>query len=106
MTLSMHGFEIISASDGIEALTLLSECKPDIILSDIQMPRLDGYKLCKFVKKHPSTSQIPVILLSGKDGMFDKMRGKMSGCDGHIRKPFEANELLTQINKILGIPCA
>ena len=99
MTLSREGFEVISAADGVEALTLLGEREPDVILSDINMPRLGGYKLCKFVKRNDGTKHIPVILLSGKDGVFDKMRGRMSGCDGYITKPFESNDLLEKVRK-------
>ena len=65
------------------------------------MPRLDGYKLCKFVKRNQGTKHIPVILLSGKDGVFDKMRGKMSGCDGYITKPFESNDLLEKVRSFI-----
>ena len=101
MTLSREGFEVVSAADGIEALTLLAERVPSIILSDINMPRLDGYKLCKFVKRNQGTKHIPVILLSGKDGVFDKMRGKMSGCDGYITKPFESNDLLEKVRSFI-----
>ena len=103
MTLSREGFNVISACDGVEALTLLGETMPAIILSDINMPRLDGYKLCKFVKKHKNTKHIPVLMLSGKDGVFDKMRGKMSGCDGYIVKPFESNDLLAKVKKFTNV---
>jgi twitching motility two-component system response regulator PilG len=63
------------------------------------MPRLDGYKLCKFVKKHERTRSIPVIMLSGKDGVFDKLRGKMSGCNDFLSKPFDAAVLLQKIQQ-------
>ena len=97
MTLTREGFEVVSAADGVDALTLLADRAPDLILSDINMPRLDGYKLCKYVKRNQGTKHIPVILLSGKDGVFDKMRGKMSGCDGYVTKPFESSELLEKV---------
>ena len=103
MTLSRAGFEVVAAADGVEALTLLADRAPSIILSDINMPRLDGYKLCKFVKRNQGTKHIPVILLSGKDGVFDKMRGKMSGCDGYITKPFESNDLLEKVKSFTGV---
>ena len=102
MTLSLNGYEVVTADDGIAALNLLSEIKPDLIVSDINMPRLDGYKLCKFVKKHKDTRRIPVILLSGKDGVFDQVRGRMSGCNGYLTKPFDSTELLTHVQKHLG----
>lgn len=101
LTLTREGFEVITAVDGIEALNILSERLPDIILSDINMPKLNGYKLCKFVKKHERTQSIPVVMLSGKEGVFDKMRGKMNGCDDFITKPFESAELVAKVREIL-----
>ena len=102
MTLEREGFNVVQAQDGWEALVKMSECNPAMILSDINMPRLDGYKLCKFVKKHAKTKHIPVIMLSGKDGVFDKLRGRMSGCDGYLTKPFESNDLLEKIRSFVG----
>ncbi len=94
LALSKEGFEVISAEDGVEALSIIAQRLPDLILSDINMPKLGGYKLCKFVKKHDRTSHIPFIMLSGKDGVFDRMRGKMSGCNAFLTKPFESNDLV------------
>ena len=102
MTLEREGFNVVQAQDGVEALVKMSECNPVMILSDINMPRLDGYKLCKFVKKHAKTKHIPVIMLSGKDGVFDKLRGRMSGCDGYLTKPFESKDLLEKIRSFIG----
>ena len=102
MTLEREGFNVVQAQDGVEALVKMSECNPFMILSDINMPRLDGYKLCKFVKKHAKTKHIPVIMLSGKDGVFDKLRGRMSGCDGYLTKPFESKDLLAKIRSFIG----
>ena len=102
MTLEREGFDVVQAQDGVEALVKMSECNPAMILSDINMPRLDGYKLCKFVKKHAKTKHIPVIMLSGKDGVFDKLRGRMSGCDGYLTKPFESKDLLEKIRSFIG----
>ncbi len=101
LTLASDGFEVITASDGVEALNILAERLPDIILSDITMPKLNGYKLCKFVKKHERTKSIPVVMLSGNEGVFDKMRGKMSGCDDYICKPFESAELIKKVREHL-----
>ena len=103
MTLERHGFDVIAAADGVEALKVLSETLPDVILSDINMPRLGGYQLCKFVKKYDRTKHIPVIMLSGKDGVFDKMRGKMNGCNDYIVKPFESNDLLSKVRQHAGV---
>ncbi len=101
MTLSRNGFEVIAAKDGVDALKMLTQQRPDIILSDINMPRLGGYKLCRFVKKQPKTKSIPVLMLSGKDGVFDKMKGKMAGASGHITKPFESADLVHQVRQHL-----
>ena len=101
MTLSRNGFEVIAAKDGVDALKLLTQQRPDIILTDINMPRLGGYKLCRFVKKQPKTKSIPVLMLSGKDGVFDKMKGKMAGASGHITKPFESADLVHQVRQQL-----
>ena len=103
MTLEREGFEVITAADGLEALQLLSEHMPDIILSDVNMPRLDGYKLCRFVKKHDRTKHIPVVMLSGKDGVFDKLRGKMFGCGDYITKPFETADLVEKVRLHTGV---
>ena len=103
MTLSREGFEVITAADGLEALQILSEQIPDIILSDVNMPRLDGYKLCRFVKKHDRTKHIPVVMLSGKDGVFDKLRGKMFGCGDYITKPFESADLIEKVRLHTGV---
>ncbi len=103
LTLGANGFEVLTAADGIEALNILSDTLPDLILCDINMPRLGGYKLCKFVKKHERTQSIPVVMLSGKDGVFDKMRGKLNGCDDFISKPFESEELVAKIREHLEV---
>ena len=99
MTLTREGFEVITAGDGLEALELLAENMPDIILSDVNMPKLDGYKLCRFVRKHDRTKDIPVVMLSGKDGVFDKLRGKMYGCEDYITKPFESADLIDKVRR-------
>ena len=101
MTLSREGFEVVEAENGVEALNILANRHPDIILSDINMPKLNGYKLCKFVKKHERTMDIPVVMLSGKDGVFDKMRGKLNGCDDFISKPFESAALVAKVKEHL-----
>jgi twitching motility two-component system response regulator PilG len=97
MTLRSEGYEMQTAEDGIEAMKVLVESTPDLILLDINMPRMDGYKLCKLIKGHPDTSSIPVVMLSGKDGMFDKLRGKLVGCNDYISKPFETADLLKSV---------
>ena len=104
ITLREQGYEVITAADGIEALNILAESLPSLVLSDINMPRLGGYKLCKFIKKHKRTASIPVVMLSGKDGMVDKMRGKLCGVDGFIGKPFNADDLIKIVQQYLPAP--
>jgi twitching motility two-component system response regulator PilG len=107
MTLEKNGFTVASAPDGVLALKSIAELKPRLILLDITMPRLGGYQLCKLIKKHESTKHIPVIMLSGKDGMFDKVRGKFVGRDDYITKPFDPDVLVekvtTQLSEHYGI---
>lgn len=101
ITLAENGYEVVTAPDGVEALKLLAERLPDLILLDINMPRLSGYKLCNFFKKHERTANIPVIMLSGNDGVIDKMRGKIKGCDAFIGKPFATAELVAAVSQHL-----
>ena len=101
LTLERRGYRVISAFDGVAAIKELGTCRPDLILLDINMPRLDGYRLCKLIKKHEATQTIPVVMLSGKDGMFDKLRGRLVGCSDYITKPFEADSLTQKVAKYL-----
>lgn len=101
LTLERRGYRVISAFDGVAAIKELGTCRPDLILLDINMPRLDGYRLCKLIKKHEATQTIPVVMLSGKDGMFDKLRGRLVGCSDYITKPFEADALTHKVAKYL-----
>ena len=101
LTLERRGYRVISAYDGVAAIKELGNCRPDLILLDINMPRLDGYRLCKLIKKHEATQTIPVVMLSGKDGMFDKLRGRLVGCSDYITKPFEADALSHKVAKYL-----
>ncbi|MEO1526377.1 MAG: response regulator [Planctomycetota bacterium] len=99
MTLERVGYEVVTAADGVAALNLLAERLPVLILSDINMPRITGYKLCKLVKKHHRTNHIPVVMLSGKNGVFDKVRGQMVGCADYITKPFESHDLIDKVRR-------
>jgi twitching motility two-component system response regulator PilG len=99
MTLESRGYCVVVACDGVDGLAKMQEGVPDLILSDISMPRLDGYQFCKVVKSNKETKHIPVIMLSGNDGLFDKVRGKMAGSSNYITKPFEPNHLVKEIEK-------
>ncbi len=101
MTLEKRGFKVVSAFDGVAAIKEIAAHNPALILMDINMPRLDGYQLCKLVKKHETTRNIPVVMLSGKDGMFDRLRGRLVGCSGYITKPFVPEELVDAVDEYL-----
>lgn len=96
------GCEVVLAEDGFEAMSKIVENRPDIIFVDITMPRLDGYQSCMLIKKNPLYQSIPVIMLSSKDGLFDKARGRMVGSDDYLAKPFTVEGLLSIIrNRVL-----
>lgn len=99
MTLERVGYEVVTAADGVAALNLLADRRPVLILSDINMPRICGYKLCKLLKKHERTREIPVVMLSGKNGVFDRVRGQMVGCTDYINKPFASHDLIDKVRQ-------
>jgi CheY-like chemotaxis protein len=101
MTLESRGYTVVVACDGVDGLAKMQESVPDLILSDITMPRLDGYQFCKVIKSNKATKHIPVIMLSGNDGLFDKVRGRMAGSANYITKPFEPNNLVKEIEKFV-----
>ena len=103
MTLESRGYTVVVACDGVDGLAKMQEGLPDLILSDITMPRLDGYQFCKVVKSNKATKHIPVIMLSGNDGLFDKVRGRMAGSANYITKPFEPNNLVREIEKFVKV---
>jgi CheY-like chemotaxis protein len=88
------GHTVVSAIDGMDALAKINETIPDLILLDITMPRLDGYQVCKLIRGNELTKDIPIIMISGKDGFFDKVRGRMAGSSGYITKPFGPDTLM------------
>ena len=97
--LKKEGFEVITATDGFEALSLIADHQPDLILLDIMMPRLDGYQTCALIKHHKVFRHTPVVMLSSKDGLFDRARGRVVGSDNYITKPFTREELLSAIGQ-------
>jgi len=97
--LKKEGFDVITATDGFEALSMIADHQPDLILLDIMMPRLDGYQTCALIKHHRVFRHTPVIMLSSKDGLFDRARGRVVGSDNYITKPFTREELLTVIEQ-------
>ena len=96
--LKKEGCTVVTATDGFEALAKIADEKPDIIFVDIMMPRLDGYKTCALIKMNQEFKSTPVIMLSSKDGLFDKAKGKVVGAELYLTKPFTKEELLDAIN--------
>lgn len=97
--LSKVGCEVMTATDGFDALAKIAEGKPDIIFVDIMMPRLDGYQTCALIKNNAQFKSTPVIMLSSKDGLFDKAKGRIVGSDEYLTKPFSKEELLNSIRQ-------
>ncbi|EHQ51805.1 response regulator receiver protein [Ectothiorhodospira sp. PHS-1] len=97
--LKKHGCEVVTATDGFEALAKIAEHKPDIIFVDIMMPRLDGYQTCALIKHNRVFRQTPVIMLSSKDSIFDKARGRIVGSEQYLTKPFTRDDLLGAIRQ-------
>lgn len=95
--LQKEGCTVITAIDGFDALAKIADSKPDLIFVDIMMPRLDGYQTCALVKNNSEFKSTPVIMLSSKDGLFDKAKGRIVGSDQYLTKPFSKNELLGAI---------
>jgi two-component system alkaline phosphatase synthesis response regulator PhoP len=103
-SLGMEGYEVVTALDGEQALERVAEQKPDLIVLDIMMPKLDGYETCKVLKSREETKDIPVILLSAKGRNVDQKTGFEVGADDYITKPFSPRKLVERINAILGQP--
>lgn len=97
--LKKEGCEVITANDGFEALAKIADLKPSIIFVDIMMPRLDGYQTCALIKHNQMFRDTPVIMLSSKDGLFDRARGRIVGSQQYLTKPFTREELLGAIKR-------
>lgn len=95
--LKTAGCEVITAENGFEALPKINQYRPDIILIDIMMPKLNGYQTCILIKNNITFKKTPVIMLSSKDGLFDRARGRIAGCDQYLTKPFAREDLLSAI---------
>lgn len=93
------GCDVVTAPDGFDALAKIADMKPDIIFVDIMMPRLDGYQTCALIKNNSQFKSTPVIMLSSKDGLFDKAKGRIVGSDEYLTKPFGKEELLGAIRQ-------
>ena len=97
--LKQGGHEVMLAEDGFDALAKVSDYQPDLIFCDILMPRLDGYQTCAIIKRNPKFSGVPIVMLSSKDGVFDRARGRMVGAQDYLTKPFTKDQLLQAIQQ-------
>jgi twitching motility two-component system response regulator PilG len=97
--LKQAGCEVILAEDGFDALAKIADHRPDLIFVDIMMPRLDGYQTCSLIKKNTRFRDTPVIMLSSKDGLFDRARGRLVGSDEYLTKPFSKDALLAAVGR-------
>ena len=100
--LSTEGCEVFTAVDGFDALSKIADHQPDLIFVDIMMPRLDGYQTCSLIKHNKLFKDTPVVMLSSKDGLFDRARGRIVGSEQYLTKPFTKDELLGAIATQLG----
>lgn len=97
--LKQGGHEVILAEDGFDALAKINDSTPDVIFCDILMPRLDGYQTCAIIKRNEKFASTPVVMLSSKDGVFDKARGRMVGSEEYLTKPFTKDQLLQAVQQ-------
>jgi twitching motility two-component system response regulator PilG len=99
--LTREGYSVITAEDGYEALAKIADHHPQVVFVDIMMPRLDGYQVCALIKANPRFAATPVIMLSSRDGLFDRARGRIVGSDQYLTKPFTKDELLGAVRSHL-----
>ena len=95
--LKQGGHDVMLAEDGFDALSKVNDSEPDLIFCDILMPRLDGYQTCAIIKRNARFSDVPIVMLSSKDGVFDKARGRMAGSQDYLTKPFTKDQLLQTV---------
>jgi len=100
--LTKEGCQVFTAIDGFDALSKIADHQPDLIFVDIMMPRLDGYETCSLIKHNKAFKSTPVIMLSSKDGLFDRARGRIVGSEQYLTKPFTKDELLNAISNQIG----
>ena len=101
--LKQGGYEVLLAEDGFDALAKVNDHSPHVIFCDILMPRLDGYQTCAIIKRNARFANTPVIMLSSKDGLFDKARGRMVGSQDYLTKPFTKDQLLQAVAQYLTV---
>ena len=102
--LKQGGHEVMLAEDGFDALAKVNDYQPHLIFCDILMPRLDGYQTCAIIKRNVRFASVPIVMLSSKDGVFDKARGRMVGSQDYLTKPFTKDQLLRTVMDLGGTP--
>jgi twitching motility two-component system response regulator PilG len=102
--LKQGGHQVLLAEDGFDALAKVNDYQPNLIFCDILMPRLDGYQTCAIIKRNAKFSGVPVVMLSSKDGVFDKARGRMVGAQDYLTKPFTKEQLLQAVQQFGAVP--
>lgn len=95
--LQREGCEVFLAEDGFDCLSKIIDHKPELIFIDIMMPRLDGYHTCALIKSHKTFRDVPIVMLSSKDGLFDRAKGRVMGANHYLTKPFSHDELMTAL---------
>ncbi len=98
--LRQGGHDVLLAEDGFDALAKVLDYQPHLVFCDILMPRLDGYQTCAIIKRHARFAAVPVVMLSSRDGVFDKARGRMVGSEDHLTKPFTKDQLLQAVRQL------
>lgn len=91
LALQREQMHVVTAGDGLSALSAVADEDPDLILLDVMLPRMDGYHVCRIIREKPEYRHIPIVMLSGKDGLFDKVRGRLAGSSEYLTKPFDTN---------------
>ena len=104
MTLWRERIEVVTASDGLGALARVADAQPDLMLLDILLPHMDGYQVCQVVRHHQDYRDLPILLLSGKDSVVDRVRGRLAGSTDYISKPFDPAELVWTVKRYLHTP--
>jgi twitching motility two-component system response regulator PilG len=99
VTLKRERIRVMGVGDGLSALAAVADKQPQLVLLDITLPGMDGYQICQALKHRPASKHIPVVMLSGRDGFFDKMRGKLAGSTQYVTKPFDPAQLVKAVSK-------
>jgi twitching motility two-component system response regulator PilG len=104
VTLRRERIRVVGVGDGLSALAAIADKQPRLVLLDITLPGMDGYQICQVIKQRPATKHIPVVMLSGRDGFFDKVRGRLVGSTQYVTKPFDPAKLVKAVAKYMGQP--